>query len=213
MTNYTWETVIKEAQSGNEEPFNRHVNDMYVQTHFTAIQKITNSQELTREVYTCVMTKFWERFVVKGETLPSKNINGYIYNMSRNAFLDVKRSKKRQNECELCTKTALNLVNDYTVYESKEETFGIDSFEEEQAGHDVKLKLLCESIQHLDERCRAIIRRNVYEGEMLKDLKIELGFDGTYQSIVEKKKRCIRRLSKLMFTALESIGQKTKFNV
>lgn len=212
MINYTWETVIREARLGKEEPFNRYVNVMYAQTHFATIQKMTQNEGLTREVYTCVMTKFWERFVVRHEKMPEMNINGYIYNMARNAFVDVKRKKKRQNECELCTKTALNLASDYSNQMKDQEAFGNESFIEEQKGHDVKLKLLDESIQQLDERCRAIIRRNVYEGEMLKDLKIELGFDGTYQSIVEKKKRCIRRLSKLMFHALESMGQKTKLN-
>lgn len=213
MKNCTWETVIRNALSGNEAPFNQHVNDMYVKYHFAAIQKLTKNEQLTREVYTCAITKFWERFVIKGESIPHSNVNGYIYNMARNAFVDLKRKKKKTKESLFNTEYALDLVTEYRVYVNLEESNNREAYYKEQNKHDSQLKLLHESIKELDDKCQSIIRRNVYEGELLKDLKSELGIKGTYQSIVEKKKRCMRRLSKLMFHALESIGQKSKLSV
>lgn len=208
-----WKTAVELAIGGNESTFNNYVNVMYESHFHRAIQKITKDDSITREVYTRAVTKFWERFILRREQLPSKNINGYIYNMSRNAFIDIKRQEQRNKECEFCSKQALNLARDYTVITKVSQNFDGAIYNEEQEEYELKMKLLQESISQLEGTCQEIIKRNVYEGELLKDLKIELGFTGTYQSIVEKKKRCMRRLSKLMFAALEAINLESKHNI
>lgn len=213
MTQEKWKTAIDLARKGKELSFNTLVNEMYETHYYQAIQKITKDASTTREVYTRAITKFWERFILKGDALPSTNINGYIYNMSRNAFIDIKRQEQRKKECEFCSKQALNLARDYTVIMENPHAYDGSAHKEEQEDYELKMKLLHQSISQLEATCQEIIRRNVYEGELLKDLKTELGFTGTYQSIVEKKKRCMRRLTKLMFSALESIKPKTEIKI
>jgi len=213
MIQEKWKTAIDLARNGKEITFNSLVNEMYENHFFVAIQKITKDNSVTREVYTRAITKFWERFILKGEKLPSTNINGYIYNMSRNAFIDIKRQQQRNKECEFCSKQALNLARDYTLVTKNAHTFNGSTYKDEQDDYEFKMKLLQDSISQLEGTCQEIIRRNVYEGELLKDLKLELGFTGTYQSIVEKKKRCMRRLSKLMFAALESFNSKPEIKI
>lgn len=213
MIQEKWKTAIDLAINGNEIPFNTLVNEMYELKFYQSIQMITKDESVTREVYTRAITKFWERFVLKGESMPTKNISGYIYNMSRNAFIDIKRQEKRNKECEFCSSQALNIANDYTIMMNSPYQYDGSIHEEEQNDYELKMKLLQNSISQLEATCQEIIKRNVYEGELLKDLKTELGFTGTYQSIVEKKKRCMRRLSKLMFAALESIKPKSKLKL
>jgi len=210
MIDKNWKTAVAQAKNGNETMFNSLVNEMYQNHYYNSIQKLTKDSSVTREVYTSVMTKFWERFILKGEPLPSSNLKGYIYNMSRNAFVDLKRKAKRGKECELCTKQALNIARDYALISYSSNEFSGEKYAKEQNDYETKMKLLQQSILQLEERCQEIIRRNVLEGELLKDLKNELGFTGTYQSIVEKKKRCMRRLSKLMFSSLEKMGELVK---
>lgn len=210
MKEENWKTAIDLAKDGKENTFNSLVNEMYQTHYYQAIQKLTKDTSVTREVYTKAITKFWERFVLRGDSLPSSNINGYIYNMSRNAFIDIKRQEQRKKECEFCSKQALNLARDYTVIMKNPHTYHGSAHKEEQDDYELKMKLLQQSISQLEATCQEIIRRNIFEGELLKDLKSELGFTGTYQSIVEKKKRCMRRLSKLMFSALETYTPETK---
>lgn len=210
MKEEKWKTAVEYARRGNENLFNSLVNEMYISKYYAAIQKFTKDEALTREVYTRAITKFWERFVLKGESLPSKNLIGYIYNMSRNVFIDLKRQDNKNKECELCNRHALNIARDYILITQESGEFESTKYMEEQCEYELKMKLLQDSIAQLDERCQEIIRRNIFEGELLKDLKQQLGFSGTYQSIVEKKKRCMRRLSKLMFSALEETNSFSK---
>lgn len=213
MTLENWKTTVELARNGNEVPFNSLVNKLYETHYHHAIQKLTKDTSITREVYTRAITKFWERFILKGDSLPSGNINGYIYNMSRNAFIDIKRQEQRKKECEFCSKQALNLARDYTIIMKDPHAYNGSAYEEEQDEYERKMKILQKAISQLEGTCQEIIRRNIYEGELLKDLKSELGFKGTYQSIVEKKKRCMRRLSKLMFSALETLKPKSELNI
>lgn len=213
MTDKTWESTIELARQGDEAPFNAYVNEMYISRYHKSILKITEGDEaMTREVYTNAITKFWERFILRAESIPKRNINGYVFNMARNAFVDIKRQAKRNKECEFCSHQALNIARDYTTMTIEDKSFDGSPYEIEQEDYEMKMQLLRTSISELDEKCQEIINRNVYEGEFLKDLKLELGFTGTYQSIVEKKKRCIRRLSKLMFKALESVKSPSTIN-
>jgi len=213
MTDKTWESTIELARQGNDAPFNAFVNEMYISRYHKPIFKFTGGDEaLTREVYTNAITKFWERFILRAEPIPQRNISGYVFNMARNAFIDIKRQVKRDKECEFFSHQALNLARDYASMTCDDDSFDISPHQLEQEDYEMKMKLLHMSISQLDEKCQEIINRNVYNGEFLKDLKLELGFTGTYQSIVEKKKRCIRRLSKLMFKALESVKSPSAIN-
>lgn len=210
MLELNWKTVVELARSGNEGYFNKYVTEMYDDHFYQHINKFTGDPTLTREVYTSAMAKFWERFILNREPLPKSNIKGYIYKMSKNAFIDIKRQIKRKKECELYSKQALHVARDYSQYFKSDDMQQFGSYRAAQNEHDRKLFVLHDSISKLESKCREIIRRNVYEGEQLKDMKEELGFTGTYQSIVEKKKRCIRKLSKLILASLQSYGPDIK---
>ncbi len=67
-------------------------------------------------------------------------------------------------------------------------------------------KLLRAAIEKLDEMCKSIISENVMGGMKLKELVSELSYKGSYSGLVQKKKRCIKKLSKLIYIEMKASG-------
>jgi len=148
------------------------------------------------------MTKFWERFVLQNEPLPKHNIKGYIFRMVRNNFVDEARKQNRKTGLKL-----VELDNDKILHQLKNsEMMDTTQPEEEHRNNQlVEQKYLVSlenAINKLCDDCKQLIERNVYDGERLKTLKTELNYTGSYQTIVEKKKRCIKKLTKIFFKEL-----------
>ncbi len=205
MGKYDWNHIVNEGRVGNEAPFNALLQPLYDADFKWQLLKVTQSEEMAFEVFLNAMTKFWERFILKKEHLPKGNIKGYIHNMARNNFLDLKRKDNRKSNLKTVEldDTLLGFsakgLSEENMYVNRQES--VDG----QTSENRKLRSLSTAIGKLCDDCKTLIERNVFEGEKLKSLKIEMGYTGSYQAIVEKKKRCIKKLTKLFFVELNQM--------
>lgn len=203
MLSINWPEVIAKSKKGSNIAFNRAVADNYA-AHFKGpIISLTSNEEDAYEIYLEVMTKFWERFVLQTEDLPKQNINGYIFRMIRNKFVDESRKKKslkNTHVVELDPKKLIYQLKDSAMlYDESHPTNEHKNKQESESKHLIALE---NAISKLCEDCKQLIERNIFDGERLKVLKTELGYTGSYQTIVEKKKRCIKKMTKLFFIEL-----------
>jgi len=203
MSNEEWNLIICQSQNGSDSAFNKAVAKLFINEFRQKLLRMTKDPERSREIYTLSITKFWERFVLRCEPLPKKNIKGYIYLMCKNAYLDELRKESSLLKNRNSIQDAQELVDTYSksMYENKLINEIIDAKDDKQ----LLLRKLYESINNLEQVCQDIIFRNIYNKEKLKDIKEELGFMGGYQSIVDKKKRCIKKLTKVFFSSLKQI--------
>jgi len=202
MEKHNWLEIVTESKRGNNAPFNLMVSKNYP-IHFKGpLITLTGSEEMAWEIYLNGMTKFWERFVLQNEPLPKQNIKGYIFRMVRNNFVDEARKQNRKTGLKL-----VELDNDKILHQLKtSEMIDNNQTENEHSNNQlVEQKYLVSlenAINKLCGDCKQLIERNIYDGERLKTLKTELNYIGSYQTIVEKKKRCIKKLTKLFFKEL-----------
>ena len=201
MLTINWPEVIAKSKKGNNAAFNSAVTQNYSTQFKGPLITLTSNEETAFELYLDVMAKFWERFVLKGEDLPKQNINGYIFRMVRNRHVDLNRKQKsikQINTVELDHKKLIHQINRIDM--ANEESDQDHQFNQDSENQN--LIALENAISKLCDNCKQLIERNVFNGERLKVLKTELGYTGSYQTIVEKKKRCIKKLTKLFFMEL-----------
>jgi len=206
MPETNWPDIIEESRNGNNALFNKAVSDNYP-IHFKgALITLTGSEEMAWEIYLNGMTKFWERFVLHSESLPDKNVKGYIFRMLRNNYVDEKRKLNRKKSLNYVELDQRKLVHQYTNRIMVNENITEHDFQNNQELEQKYLVALENAISRLSDDCKKLIERNVFEGEKLKVLKSEFGYTGSYQAIVEKKKRCIRKITKLFFEELSEMN-------
>ncbi len=164
----------------------RRVNDDIL---FPFLKAKTQSTDDAREICSMVITKFWERFVVRGEEIP-KNVNGYIYTMAHNAFINFSKVKDRMMKQHVELKT--DRLNN--IFVSDGDSMSTGGKQEEE-----KMYTALESaFAKLGEKCRKLIKMNVYEKKKIKDIHQELGIP-TANAATKKKVSCINNLRKLMY--------------
>lgn len=182
-------TIIKEAIKGNELPFNIFFENTFLKLK-PSLQKITNCEDDTKEIYVTSMQKFWERFIINKEELP-KNSTGYIYQMCKNAFL----LKKRNNWSSVVLSDNIekhssnNLVDPLRI-DTKEEL--------------LKFKALTTALETLCPKCKTLIENEFDKKIKLKDLMSELGYSN-YQALIQAKYNCKKRLAKKVQEVLSNL--------
>lgn len=194
-----WKNAISDSIDGDNALFNKLFLDLYQSKYKYALSKFITHDSDVVEVYTITMTKFWERFVMLEEELPKTNIEGYIYRMAYNAYYCQIR-KSKETPSDLVTQNGQGMSH---ILRSIEYPAYIEESEENSLK---RSNLLRNAIEKLDSICQSIIKANVMGGTKLKELEAELEFDGKYNGLVHKKKRCIKRLTKLIFTEMEAKG-------
>ena len=197
MSNDQWIEAVENARKGNESLFNKVVTSNFKQHFYTPILQITKDKGIVEEIYILSITKFWERFVLWGEELPQSNIKGYIFQMARNAFFEVKRKQSTIKASSMISVDATKIFETYGSYVCHNEPYIDTPLESDQ---DVLLKSVFEAMGQLDPLCNDIIEKNILENNLLKTVKEEMALSGTYNSIVKKKKRCIKKLKELLET-------------
>lgn len=201
MTNTAWIELIETTKNGDENYFNQKISEEYIRTFKSQLIKLTKDDAVAREVYSLAICKFWERFILKKEEIPKSNIQGYLFNMARNAFIDLKRKEKlKLNKVQSLSELELT----HAFSQSIKHSTIIDTVISANSEKEYQIRLLYEAFNGIDEVCQELIQRNICNSEKLTALKIELGFFGAYQSIVDKKKRCVKKLTKTYYKILES---------
>lgn len=201
MTQEKWIPLITAFKTGQEQSFEKQLIPFYKKNQFQLF-KLTQSKEDSWNVFVESMVKFRERFLLGTERIPN-NVNGYIFQSQCNIWIDIcrKRNKKRQIQTKTVSVTQLeSVVNAGKVASTQEHHHW-----EEQESEVNRLKALEIAISKLCDSCRQLIERNVFDKIKLKVLKEEMNYTSSYQAIVEKKKRCIKKLTKLFFLELNQI--------
>lgn len=201
MNRQAWQQIVKDARNGNDTLFNSAVSSNFEEHFYEAIYKLVQDEVLTREIYNSTMFKFWERFILNHEDLPESNIDGYIFKMSRNAFYELNRQKQYKRNLKTVSLESQEMVKQYAS-NIKQAALGNDDVIPESQSQ--RLKLLHEIIQAMDSICQSIIRQNIMEETPLKQVKEDIAMYGTYNAIVQKKKRCINTLQKRFRNAMSS---------
>ena len=206
MNEVNWLQAIKEAQNGNNVLFNKAVASNFEGHFYQALLGITHEETLVRELYISTITKFWERFVLQGEKLPESNVNGYIFQMAKNAFFEMNRKKQTYKHSFVTPVESIEIVEKYNSAIS--DSGSLDQFDSSEES-DAIITQIHKAVQSLDETCKQIIEQNIIEGTSLNILKDELGINGTYNAIVQKKKRCLQALKRILTKQLNT----TSFNI
>jgi len=195
MNREDWQHIVNEARNGNELLFNNAVTSNYGKHFYNVIVDITRDDQLTKEIYIIAMTKFWERFILWGEPLPESNINGYIYTISKNAFFEKNRKANTEKHGFIKSSGNIEILEKYHSHVHQSNSVDIEEIGKDR---DESLHQLHLAIQSLDIKCKKIIELNILQNITLAKLKDELGITGTYNAIVQKKKRCLNHLRRLL---------------
>ena len=199
--NENWIEAVEHARQGNETHFNKIVASSFKQDFYTPILQMTKDKSIVEDIYIMTITKFWERFVLKGEDLPNSNINGYLFQMARNAFFELKRKQNTAKASMFVTMDASEIYESYSSYMQKNESLENLAPDSDKT---VLLRSIYDAMTQLDPICIKIIEKNILENRLLKTIIEEMSLSGTYNSIVKKKKRCIKKLKELLNTHISS---------
>lgn len=201
MTQEKWITVVEAFKAGREQSFEKRLIPFYKRNQFQLF-KLTQSKETAWNVFVESMINFREQFLIGNERLPN-NINGYIFQSQRNIWIDVcrKQNKKRQIQTKTVEVAQLEGALSFGNTVTAPEPYHWEAQDSEAS----KLIALEKAISKLCDSCRKLIERNVFDKIRLKVLKEEMNYTSSYQAIVEKKKRCMKKLTKLFFLELNQI--------
>lgn len=134
-----------------------------------------------KDVYQDAFITVWEhvknnKFVPKNDTA----LQGYLYRIAKNKWIDVLRSKAFKNSKSLNTETLMVVKNDED--ENK-------SFEKK------KMKITMVAFKNLGEPCKSLLRQFYFDKKPMKEIAKELQLDAA--STRNKKYRCVQKLREL----------------
>ncbi len=194
---FKWEEAFEKAFSGQTTSFEKHLLMAKREILLPLLEKKTRSPNEAEEIAALVMTKFWERFYMKQEPLPS-NVNGYLYTMASNAHFHHAKAKDKKIKLYinkdvgdmydlLDTESVLAGPGELTPDQEKERLF----------------QIMDQTVDMLEDKCRKLIRMFVYERKKMKDIHKILGIP-TSNAATKKKEACINKLKKLLFREIQA---------
>lgn len=193
---FDWKTAFEAAKEGRRKILDEHIDKAREAVLLPMLRAKTRSQNDAEEIMSLVVTKFWERFYIKEETLPD-NVNGYLYTMANNAFFHYsKKQKKKQQQF-----VNLDIGEMNQVFEKRagdEPTFGSENKHEEK---ERLLTALESSFKDLGDKCKQLLTLFIYEKKRMKDIYQTLGIP-TANAATKKKESCINNLRKIMYKKL-----------
>ncbi|WOD44151.1 RNA polymerase sigma factor [Hwangdonia lutea] len=136
-----------------------HAKDIYQEAFITVWQHVKN-----------------DKFVPQNDTA----LQGYLYRIAKNKWIDVLRSKAFKNS-KLLNIEALKVI--------KNDDIENDDFE------DKKLKITMDAFKNLGEPCKSLLRQFYFDKKSMQDIANELKLDPA--STRNKKYRCVKKLREL----------------
>lgn len=198
---FDWKSAFEAARQGRRTILDEHIDEAREAVLLPMLRAKTRSLHDAEEVMSLVITKFWERFYVKEETLPD-NVNGYLYTMANNAFFHY--SKKQDKKKKQFVNLDIGEMN--RVFEERggnESAFGNHNKHQEK---ERLLTALESSFKELGEKCRKLLTLFIYEKKRMKDIYQLLGIP-TANAATKKKESCINNLRKLMYKEIHHFKQ------
>ena len=147
----------------------------------TLVLKNSGSIAHAKDVYQDAFITVWQhvkndRFVPKNNTA----IQGYLYRIAKNKWMDVLRSKAFKNSKPLNTETLRVIKNDEVENTDFDNT---------------KLKATMTAFKNLGEPCKSLLRQFYFDKKSMKEIAAELKLDAA--STRNKKYRCVQKLREL----------------
>ena len=178
------DTQFIEAIKGNDE---KTLKTLYVnnfQKTETLILKNNGTTEQAKDIYQEAFITVWKN-VKENKFLPENEsaINGYLYTIAKNKWMDYLRSpayKKR---------VSYHTINDTVPVVSTAENDSV------QIDHDKKLSMAMEAFEVLGDACKTLLTKFYFEKKSMKEIAHELQLDAA--STRNKKYRCMQTLREL----------------
>ena len=145
------------------------------------VLKNSGSVEYAKDIYQDAFITVWQhiksdRFVPKNNTA----LQGYLYRIAKNKWMDVLRSKAFKNSKSLNTETMRVIKND----------------EDENKDFENKnLEITMVAFKNLGEPCKSLLKQFYFDKKSMKEIAKELQLDAA--STRNKKYRCVQKLREL----------------
>lgn len=182
--------IVEEARNGKEHSFNKFLKDTYTDLK-KQLFSLTKSESKSEDIFIEAMQKFWERFVVLENEIP-KNPKGYIFMICKNIWL----MEKRNHWSKMILKDSFRddeiMVDEEVIDDDNELS--------------MKKKSLSIALQKISEKCRELMELSMDSSIKLIDCMQSLGYE-TYQSLIQAKYNCKKRLIKEVFIALNKLKE------
>jgi RNA polymerase sigma factor (sigma-70 family) len=179
----TTEKVVDALKRNDLETLNRLYKINYPKVE-SLVLKNSGTKAHAKDIYQEAFLAVWqnvkqEKFVPQSET----SINGYLYTIAKNKWLDVLRSKGY-------SKTIVESQMSYFEIKAEEDQ-GID----DKIIKDKRLEQVMQAFKTLGEACKTLLRKFYFEKESMKSIAEDLQLDAA--STRNKKYRCMQKLKQI----------------
>ncbi|MEM5564060.1 sigma-70 family RNA polymerase sigma factor [Psychroserpens sp. AS72] len=142
------------------------------------ILKNSGSQDHAKDIYQDAFISMWnnirnESFVPQNDTA----LQGYLYQIAKNKWMDVLRSKR--------FKTTQSLTEERTLFLKQDDTIEDDD-------HDKKLNITMTAFKDLGQPCKDLLKTFYFDKKSLREIASDLNIEET--SVRNKKYRCMEKL-------------------
>lgn len=142
------------------------------------VLKNSGSQEHAKDLYQDAFISMWNN--IRNKSFEPKNdsaLQGYLYTIAKNKWMDVLRSKR--------FKTTQSLTEERALFLTQEETAEDDNYE-------TKLNIAMTAFKDLGQPCKDLLKTFYFEKKSLRDIAASL--DIGESSVRNKKYRCMEKL-------------------
>jgi RNA polymerase sigma factor (sigma-70 family) len=182
-TNLSQEQIVSAIKNNNEIVLKSLYTNNYHKVEYLVLNNngsLEQAKDIFQEAYIAVWKNIKSNsFVPKNETA----INGYLYTIAKNKWMDYLRSSEYKKKVSL---TTLNHIQE----EEDSTTFSESSKEQDQ-----KLSLAMKAFKNLGNPCKELLTKFYFEKKSMKIIAEELSLDAA--STRNKKYRCMQKLREL----------------
>lgn len=199
ITQKEWTSIRNAYLKGNQAPFRVAFIQLKKKLLPSLRMKLNiKSKEVLEDAYADAVLSFAQKYIIGQQELP-RSVEAYIRTSAHRKIIDLWRKNNNTRAIqleELDTAKVQNTIK--MMFSSSVDTE--DYYEQEESEHH-RLVILQKAIQRLCDKCKALIEEHLFERKTLKRLKEDLNYT-SYQSIVDKKQSCMKKLRKLFYKEL-----------
>lgn len=142
------------------------------------VLKNSGSQEHAKDLYQDAFISMWNNIRSKSfEPQNDSALEGYLYTIAKNKWMDVLRSKRFKKTHSLTEERSLFLIQEETIEDDEQTT---------------KLNIAMKAFQGLGQPCKNLLKTFYFEKKSLRDIAAELKLGES--SVRNKKYRCMEKL-------------------
>ena len=175
--------LLEAFKTNNEAVLKSIYQENYAEVqHY--IMKNSGGEQEAKDIYQEAFLAFWNNIKNdKFKSTSNSSLNGYLYTIAKNKWLDYLRSSKHKKMI------STSKLNNLDLEQVKSE------FDEESDENDQKLERAMKSFNLLGEACKLLLTKVYFEKKSMKEIAIELELDAA--STRNKKYRCMQKLREL----------------